>query len=185
MKRNHQGGTVTSWAAAQTLATTVASGASATFTSAPLGDGVIATPPLKGLQSFNIHLTAPSLLHIDWFTADGGGGTCTGSIYTVTGTIGQPEAGGPLTGSGYSLTGGFWAIYLVQTPGAPTLTITRSGNHVIVSWPSPSPGWTLKQNSSVAVANWTASSGIADDGTNKSLTLTSPAGNLFFRLKLP
>jgi hypothetical protein len=123
---------------------------------------------------------------IDWYKISGGGGTSTNGQFAVTGTIGQPDAGGPLTGGGYSLTGGFWAVYLVQTPGAPALTITRSGSSVIVSWPSPSTGWTLQQNANLASANgWTTSSGIADDGTTKSLTLTAPAGNLFFRLTNP
>jgi hypothetical protein len=30
---------------------------------------------------------------IDWSTIDGGGGTSTGGVYSVTGTIGQPDAG--------------------------------------------------------------------------------------------
>ena len=30
---------------------------------------------------------------IDWFTIDGGGGTSTGGVYSVSGTIGQPDAG--------------------------------------------------------------------------------------------
>jgi len=32
-----------------------------------------------------------------------------------------------MTGGSYSLTGGFWALYAVQTPGAPTLTIVPAG----------------------------------------------------------
>jgi hypothetical protein len=30
---------------------------------------------------------------VDWSTIDGGGGTSTGGIYTVSGTFGQPDAG--------------------------------------------------------------------------------------------
>ena len=30
---------------------------------------------------------------IDWHTIDGGGGTSTGGVYAVSGTIGQPDAG--------------------------------------------------------------------------------------------
>ena len=129
---------------------------------------------------------------IDWYKVAGGGGTSTGGVYSVTGTIGQPAAGGamtggPMIGTNYSLTGGFWSLFsVVQTPGAPTLTITRAGGSVIVSWPSPSTGWTLQQNANLALANgWSASSGIADDGTTKSLTLTASTGNLFFRLYKP
>jgi hypothetical protein len=45
---------------------------------------------------------------LGWFTVDGGGGvsSSTGS-YSLTGTIGQPDAGF-LTGGSYSLSGGFW-----------------------------------------------------------------------------
>jgi hypothetical protein len=46
-----------------------------------------------------------------------GGGTGTGGVYSVTITIGQPDASGAMTGGSYSLTGGFWAlISVVQTP---------------------------------------------------------------------
>src|ERR1039458_3046895 len=76
---------------------------------------------------------------IDWYEIAGGGGTSTGATYQVTGTIGQPDASGAMTGGSYSLTGGFWSlISVVQTAGAPTSTITHSGNTVKVSWPYPS-----------------------------------------------
>ncbi|MGD0208953.1 MAG: hypothetical protein ABSC89_15235 [Verrucomicrobiota bacterium] len=121
---------------------------------------------------------------IDWYKIAGGGGTSTGGTYQVNDTIGQPDASGAMTGGNYSLTGGFWALVsVVQTAGAPLLTITHSGNSVTVSWPSPSTGWTLQQNSDLATSNWSTSSGISDNGTIKSITITSPTGNLFFRLK--
>ena len=50
---------------------------------------------------------------IDWFTIDGGGGTSTGGVYSVSGTIGQPDAGA-MSGGSYALTGGFWGA--IQTP---------------------------------------------------------------------
>ncbi|MGH8022188.1 MAG: hypothetical protein ACRED1_01300, partial [Limisphaerales bacterium] len=68
---------------------------------------------------------------IDWYKVASGGGTSTGGTYTVSGTIGQHDAGGPMTGGAYSLTGGFWAlISALQTPGAPTLYISHAGNAV-------------------------------------------------------
>ena len=55
-----------------------------------------------------------------------------------------------MTGGNYSLTGGFWAlISVVQTPGAPTLYISHSGNTVTVYWQAVS-GWTLHQNNNLA-----------------------------------
>ena len=47
---------------------------------------------------------------ITWYTVDGGGATFSaGDGYTLGGTIGQPDAGGPQTADGYTLQGGFWA----------------------------------------------------------------------------
>src|SRR3989442_10530644 len=58
---------------------------------------------------------------IDWFTIDGGGGTSTGGVYSVSGTIGQPAAG-HLSGGNYTIDGGFLVIIAaIQTPGAPLL----------------------------------------------------------------
>jgi hypothetical protein len=45
---------------------------------------------------------------ITWYTIDGGGGTSTGGDYSLSGTIGQHDASGPLVGGDYSVTGGFW-----------------------------------------------------------------------------
>jgi hypothetical protein len=120
---------------------------------------------------------------IDWHKISGGGGTSTGATYQVTGTIGQPDAGGAMSGGNYSLTGGFWSlISMVQTSGAPTLYISHSGNAVTVYWPDVS-GWSLQQNSNLAQpANWTASVGVTASGGTNSLTLTNSPGNLFFRL---
>jgi hypothetical protein len=124
---------------------------------------------------------------IDWYKIAGGGGTSSNGQYTVSGTIGQPDAGGPLTGGNYSLTGGFWSlISVVQTPGAPLLTITHAGNQAIVSWPSPSTGFLLQTNGNLATSNWANyGSTIGDNGTIKSITNNPPTGNLFFRLHHP
>ncbi len=120
---------------------------------------------------------------IDWYKIAGGGGTSTGGAYSVSGTIGQPDAGGPMAGGSYSLTGGFWSlISVVQTPGAPPLAISHAGSAVTVFWHNVS-GWTLQQNSSVtAPLGWSASSGVTTANGTNYLNLTSPTGHLFFRL---
>lgn len=46
---------------------------------------------------------------IDWYTIDGGGGTSSGGSFTLSGTIGQPDAGPTMSGGSFTLTGGFWA----------------------------------------------------------------------------
>src|SRR5437870_10542341 len=65
------------------------------------------------LATFAAHAQTYS---IGWHTIDGGGGTSTGGVYSVSGTIGQPDAGCAMTGGNFSLTGGFWALAAVQTP---------------------------------------------------------------------
>ncbi len=127
---------------------------------------------------------------IDWWTVDGGGGTSTGGVYTVSGTIGQPDAG-TMTGGNYALVGGFWGlIAAVQTPGAPLLTITRSNTLVIVSWPAPATGWVLEQTNALLVlsAGWPqVPPPYTSNAATISVTFTNvpPVGNQFFRLHKP
>ena|SRR5579871_4904828 len=117
---------------------------------------------------------------INWYKVGGGGGISTSAVYSVSGTIGQQDAGGPLTGGSYSLTGGFWALYTVQTPGAPILTITYGSNQAVVSWPSSVTGWTLQTNNNLATGAWGNYAGVI---INNVVTNSPPVGNLFFRLK--
>ena len=129
--------------------------------------------------------TTAQVYVMDWNKVAGGGGTSTNGQYSVSGTIGQHDAGTAMTGGGYSLTGGFWSlIAVVQTPGAPLLTITHAGISVIVSRPSPSTGFVLQQNSNLANASgWANFNGtVNDNAVTKSITNSSPIGNLFFRL---
>ena len=125
---------------------------------------------------------------IDWSTIDGGGGTSTGGVYYVSGTIGQPDASGAMTGGNYSVTGGFWSlINVVQTPGTPNLLIVPNGaNSVKILWPNTG-SYTLQQNGNLATTNTWVTSGFPMTngfGTN-FVTITPPVGNLFFRLKNP
>jgi len=138
---------------------------------------VLLIPTISFAQSYSIN----------WYKVAGGGSmSTTGGGYSLSGTIGQHDAGGPMVGGGYSLAGGFWAlISVLQTPGAPTLYISQSGGTVTVFWQAVS-GWNLEQNSNLtAVASWsTNSSWTTSNGTNY-LNLSSPTGNLFFRLSGP
>jgi hypothetical protein len=124
---------------------------------------------------------------IDWSTIDGGGWTSTGGAYSLSGTIGQPDAGPALTGGNFSVTGGFWVFSVVQTAGAPSLTIfSTATNTVVVSWPSPSTGFNPQQNTNLNGAAWTTPSDIVNDnGATKFIIINPSAGNRFFRLSKP
>jgi len=125
---------------------------------------------------------------LQWFTVDGGGGTSASNDgrFSVSGTVGQPDAGSPAYGGNYSLIGGFWSIYAVQTPGGPLLSIQITNNSAMIYWPSPSPGWTLQETTnSVSGANWIDHPFPQDNGTIKFIVIDSPTGNRFYRLKSP
>jgi hypothetical protein len=123
---------------------------------------------------------------IDWYCISGGGGTSTNGQYSITGTIGQPDAGGAMAGGNYSLTGGFWSLICVmQTPGMPNLIIlSGSQNSVIILWPDPATNtYALQQNSNLAGGHWAASGcPVTSANSTNSITITSPSGPLFFRL---
>jgi hypothetical protein len=125
---------------------------------------------------------------IDWFSIDGGGGTSSGGAFSLSGTIGQPDANPQLmTGGNFSLTGGFWSLLALQTPESPLLAILLTGtNTALVLWPSPSTGFTLQQNPQLSTTNWSAApESVNDNGTNKFIIVNPPTGNRFYRLFKP
>lgn len=130
-------------------------------------------------------ISASAQYSIDWHTIDGGGGTSTGGVFSVSGTIGQPDAG-RMIGGNYTIEGGFWSIIAaVQTEGAPLLTVTLTPtNSVVISWPYPATGYSLEQNVIVSGGTWgsigTAPVQVAD---RWQVIVAPPAGNRFYRLK--
>ena len=118
--------------------------------------------------------------NIGWYKVAGGGGVSTNATYQLSGTIGQPDASPEMTGGNFSLTGGFWTLFAVQTPGAPLLTIIYTNNEAIVSWPASVTGYTLQTNANLDnTNNWHNYSGAV---VNNTVTNSPPKGNLFFRL---
>jgi hypothetical protein len=137
---------------------------------------------------------------LDWSTIDGGGGTSTGGVYEVSGTIGQPDAGGPMTNGQFSLTGGFWTLYAVQMPGAPRLSIRRTdGSSALLCWPYPSEGFGLRQCTNLYAANWVAVTNAKVQVSNEWQVTVTPSleivvdpqtgavlnNSLYFRLQKP
>jgi hypothetical protein len=120
---------------------------------------------------------------IDWFKVAGGGGTSTGGVFAVSGTIAQHEAGGPMTNGPYSLVGGYWALpILVQSPGGPTLLLTNvAPGFATISWTPPTPGFTLQSTDSLSPPNWVN----APSGTNNPANVPTALPVRFYRLSKP
>ncbi len=124
---------------------------------------------------------------IDWFKISGGGGTSSNGQFTVSGTIGQHDAGGPMVGGNFSLTGGFWSLLsVVQTIGSPTLRIfLTSTNTAVVAWPTSASGFNLQQNTDLNTANWVSAGSFFVVGSEDQVVITPPTGRKFFRLVHP
>jgi hypothetical protein len=125
---------------------------------------------------------------IDWYTIDGGGYSASGA-YSITGTVGQPDAGS-MRGGNFSLTGGFWSVVgVVQTETAPPLHIIYSTtNTVVVYWSLPDTGWRLQYtlNLSTSPIVWTEiPPPYLANATSLYHLEPIPAGNKFYRLHKP
>jgi hypothetical protein len=120
---------------------------------------------------------------IDWATIDGGGGTSTGGGYSVSGTIGQPDAGVTMTNVQYAVTGGFWALpTAVQTTNAPTLAIIPAApGTATLSWTPNTPGFVLQETWTLSPANWTNS----PSGATNPIVVPATVPTKFYRLFKP
>lgn len=139
------------------------------------------------LLSTIVHLQSAFLVSaqyaINWSTIDGGGGTSTGGVYSVSGTIGQPDAGGAMTNGQYSVTGGFWALpTAIQVVGAPTLSIApATPGNATISWSPNTPGYILQQTAVLSPSNWTNS----PSGSLNPVTVSATNAANFYRLFKP
>ena len=117
---------------------------------------------------------------IDWFKIAGGGGTSSGGNYTVSGTIGQHDAGGPMTNGQYSVVGGFWVLpQAIQVAGAPILSIAPAAlGFATVSWTPASPGFVLQESVRPDIGYTNSVSGATNPVTVPTSSLLK-----FYRLK--
>jgi hypothetical protein len=146
------------------------------------------TTMILGLVGVGLCLWAPlpagaQTYEIPWFTIDGGGGTSTGGVYSVSGTIGQPDAA-VMSGGQYAVVGGFWSAFANVVPvTGPELTIDISGKTITISWPSPSTGFTLQATSSLGPTSWQPiTRNIISNSSTISYSVTEPAGTTYYRL---
>jgi hypothetical protein len=120
---------------------------------------------------------------MDRFAIAGGGGTSTGGVYSVSGTIGQADTGGPMNNGQYSVTGGFWALpTAVQVEGAPTFTIAPAApGQAAISWAPNTPAFALQETLSLSPTNWVNSA----SGPTNAIVVPATLPMKFYRLFKP
>lgn len=117
-----------------------------------------------------------------------GGGTSVGENFSLSGVIGQPDATVvPLSGGQFTVAGGFWNLFLLQTPGAPVLNISiLSATTARISWPLNSSGFTLQMNPDLGANNWSAlADSVQSNGTENFVIVNSSSGIKLYRLFRP
>jgi hypothetical protein len=120
---------------------------------------------------------------IDWFTIDGGGGGSSGGAFSLSGTIGQPDAG-TLTGGAFSLEGGFWAgATAIQTGGAPFLYVSNSASGVVIYWERPATGFVLDETITLSSSSWTQTPWPYQTNSTHIFITVPPSGHKFYRLR--
>jgi len=138
---------------------------------------------MLALLAFTLASPALAQYAITSFTIDGGGGTSTNAQFTLTGTLGQPDAGGPMAGGQFSVAGGFWVLpAVVQSTNAPTLTITPAApGFATLSWTPNTPGFVLQENLNLATTNWVNS----PSGATNPIVVPATLSKKFYRLFKP
>ncbi len=143
-----------------------------------VGLGVCAVAEAGRAQTFAV---SPSVIA-------GGGGTSTGGVFSVSGTIGQPAVGS-LAGGTFAIQGGFWgSAEAVQTPGAPFLKVVRAGGNYVITWVDTGAGFALEVATALQTLNtsWNNTGAVPAlaNGTN-TVTITAQPGKFFYRLRKP
>jgi uncharacterized repeat protein (TIGR01451 family) len=110
---------------------------------------------------------------IAWWTVDGGGVTsAAGGAYTLSGTVGQPDAGGPYASGAYMLNSGFWGLFgsvdglpqadlsITKTDGVATVMPSSAVTYTIVAsnaGPAPVTGVVVSDTLPAALlsTSWT------------------------------
>jgi hypothetical protein len=113
-----------------------------------------------------------------------------GTSSWVAQALAVDAAGNVLVLGNAALAPQFDRVYMTikYSSALPRLTIHRTAtNTVVLSWPSPSTGFALQQNTGLNDAlTWSnVSAGIQDDGATKTLVTSPVAGNRFYRLHKP
>ncbi len=134
---------------------------------------------------FHAHCLLAQPFQIEHLGIGAGGGTSSGGNFTLTGSMGAIGAG-VSSGGAFTLEGGDLSMFVVlQTPGAPALSLTRSGANAVLSWPASETGYILEQTANLTSPSWSGVGvGPVPMGDTLQVTVPITGTSRFFRLRL-
>jgi hypothetical protein len=139
------------------------------------------------LISASLHAQSGGLYTLNWNTRDGGGGMCSGGVtpaggtkFSLSGTVGQPDAG---AGGGGTLTlqGGFMSAFTAVT--LPPLQVTPSGGALLVRWPDTCQPIVLESAPTPQGSSWTTLGAGTLVGSERFYVPAPSTPVRFFRLR--
>jgi hypothetical protein len=122
---------------------------------------------------------------LEWSTIDSGGGTSSGGRYSLTGVIGQPDAG-QLTGGDFTLEGGFLCeLGIPVNDNGPLLKIRRAAalGFAELYWPVEVKGFTLEATTDLSNVPWGLMEGEGIDSSTEHVVTVPIIANRYFRLR--
>jgi 1,4-alpha-glucan branching enzyme len=154
------------------------------WNSATPNQSVVVVANFAGVARTNYSLSFPQAGN--WYARLNSDSTRYGADYSNIGSAVVTAQGANLTGA--VTIGPYSALVLSQLP-YPQLTVSRTGAGITVSWPTAFSGWVLDTAPSLATnpPAW-AQLPTAQYVTNSSavfINVADPAGNSFYRLRLP
>src|SRR5262245_62000006 len=109
-------------------------------------------------------------------TIDAGGANTPGPRFTLTGTVGQPDAAPRFVSADnrFAVQPGFWpSATVVPAPGAPELTMRPGAarDTAILAWPVTANGYILEESTNLAPGSWsTVRFSVVDTATEHTVT---------------
>ena len=131
--------------------------------------------------------TAQAQYEITWFAFGPAGSAGTGGVFAASGSI-DPIGAGNLAGGSYTLEGSLLSVVGdVPLVNPPLLSLTHVNGSTIISWPLPSADFILEQAATFSGAPaWSrVDLPCQTNGARVCITLPTPAGNMFYRLRKP
>jgi hypothetical protein len=71
--------------------------------------GRVVVAALAALLAWPAEAQQAGVYDLSWTTVDQGGGRASGGVFSIDGTIAQPDAAPPIAGGAYAASGGYWA----------------------------------------------------------------------------